>query len=217
MLAASICCRRAPTRSFRWPDFLPDGETVLFAASGNGPPRIQAVSLRSRRVTDLGITGTQARYVGRGHLVYATAEGELSAVPFDPAGPRVLGPEIAVAANVRVTAGGAAKLAHSRNGILAWLGGSAARRDLVLVDAAGRVEGTRTPPDLYESPRFSPDGQRIAVGIGDLLGGRPDIWVLDLASGNALTRITADDALEEFEPIVAPRKNVGMYCCGRSC
>jgi serine/threonine-protein kinase len=184
---------RDSTRSFRWPDFLPDGETVLFAASGDGPSRIQALSLRSRRVTDLGVTGTQARYVGRGHLVYTTAEGELLAVPFDPAGPRVRGPETPVASNVRVTAGGAAKVAHSRNGMLAWLGGSAARRDLVLVDAAGRVDGTRTPADLYESPRFSPDGRRIAVGIGDLLGGRPDIWVLELVRGT-LSRATFDSS-----------------------
>jgi serine/threonine-protein kinase len=184
---------RDSTRSFRWPDFLPDGETVLFAASGDGPPRIQALSLGSRRVTDLGVTGTQARYVGRGHLVYTTAEGELFAVPFDPDGPRVRGPETPVASDVRVTAGGAAKLAHSRNGMLAWMGGRAALRDLVLVDAAGRVERTGTPPDLYESPRFSPDGRRIAVGIGELLGGRPDIWVLDLGRGT-LSRATFDSS-----------------------
>ena len=184
---------RDSTRSLRWPDFLPDGETVVFTASGEGPSRVLALSLRSRRVTDLGIAATQARYVGRGHLVCATAEGTLFAVPFDPDRLRVRGPETQIAANVRVAAGGAAKLAHSRNGMLAWLGGSAARRELVLVDRTGRVQGTRTAPDLYESPRFSPDGRRIAVGIGDLLGGRPDIWVLDLIR-STLSRATFDSS-----------------------
>ena len=184
---------RDSTKAFRWPEFLPDGKTVLFMTAGEGPPRIQALSLSSRRVTDLGITGSNPRYVGRGHLVYAATEGGLFAVPFDPARLRVRGPAIPVAANVRVGAGGAAKVGHSRNGMLVWLGGSAARRELVLVDAGGRVQPTRTPPDLYESPRFSPDGRRIAVGIGDLLGGRPDIWVLDQAQGT-LSRVTFDSS-----------------------
>jgi Tol biopolymer transport system component len=184
---------RDSTQSFRWPDVLPDGGTVLFTAAGQGPPRIQALSLRTRDVTDLGITGMNPRYVGRGYLVYATAEGALLAVPFDPGRLRVRGPEVPVATNVRVTAGGAAKVGHSRNGMLAWLSGTAARRELLLVDASGRGEATRTPMDLYESPRFSPDGQRIAVGIGDLLGGRPDIWVLDLAQ-STLSRVTFDSS-----------------------
>jgi Tol biopolymer transport system component len=184
---------RDSTSSFRWPEILPDGETVLFTTAGEGPPRIQALSLRSRTVTDLGLTGMNPRYVGHGSLVYATAEGALFAVPFDPRRVRVRGPEMPVSTNVRVTAGGAAKVGHSRNGMLAWLGGSAARRDLILVDASGRTQGTHTAPDLYESPRFSPDGRRIAVGIGDLLGGRPDIWVLDLAQ-NTLSRVTFDSS-----------------------
>jgi len=184
---------RDSTRSARWPEFLPDGKTVLFMAASAGPPRIQAISLASRRVTDLGITGQNPRYVGHDRLVYATTEGLLFAVPFDPARLKVLGPAEALASDVRVAAGGAAKVGHSRNGVLAWLGGAAARRELVLVDARGMVESTHTPPDLYESPRFSPDGRRIAVGIGDLLGGRPDIWTLDLAQGT-LGRATFDSA-----------------------
>jgi serine/threonine-protein kinase len=184
---------RDSTRAFRWPEFLPDGRMVLVTTTGVGPARIQALSLSSRTLRDIGITGMNPRYVGRGHLVYATPEAGLFAVPFDPVRGVVRGQAIPVAANVRVGAGGAAKVAHSRNGMLAWLGGSAARRELLLVDASGRVQATRTPQDLYESPRFSPDGGRIAVGIGDLLGGRPDIFTFDLAQGT-LSRVTFDSS-----------------------
>jgi serine/threonine-protein kinase len=184
---------RDSTKSYRWPEFLPDGKTVLFTTAGNGPPRIQALSLASRKVSDLGITGANPRYVGRGFLMYATAEGGLFAVPFDTDRLRVRGTAMLVAANVRVGGGGVAKVGHSHNGIVVWMGGTAARRELVLVDAGGRVQATRTPRDLYESPRFSPDGRRIAVGIGDLLGGRPDIWALDLAQ-NTLGRVTFDSS-----------------------
>jgi len=184
---------RDSTRSYRWPEFLPDGETVLVMTAGGGPSKIQAVSLSSRRVTDLGIAGMNPRYVGRGHLMYATAEGELFAVPFDPVRLRPRGPVTPVAANVRVSTAGVAKAGHSRNGMLARQVGSAARRELVLVDRSGGAQPTRTPPDLYESPRFSPDGRRIAVGIGDLLGGRPDIWALDLTQGT-LSRVTFDSS-----------------------
>jgi len=181
-------------RSYRWPEFLPGGKTILFTTFGDGPPRVEALALGSRRVTNLGITGVNPRYVGRHYLTYLTAEGALFAVPFDPDRAQVTGPAVPVLPSVRMnSAAGIAKMGHSRNGILVWLGGDAARRELMLVDASGRTQGAGTPPDLYESPRFSPDGRRIAVGIGDLLGGRPDIWALDLGQGT-LSRVTFDSS-----------------------
>ena len=204
---------RDSTASYRWPEILPDGKTVLFMTAGAGPSRIQAMSLRSRRVTDLGITGTYPRYVGRGWLVYGTSDGALFAVPFDPKRVRVLGAAIPVTSNVRSGSGGAMKLGTSRNGMLAWLGGAAASRELVLVDAAGREQTTATPPDLYESPRFSPDAQRIAVGIGDLLGGRPDIWSLNLTQ-NILSRVTYDSA--SVYPEWSPDGQWVHFATGRS-
>ena len=184
---------RDSTHQYRWPEALPDGKNIVFMAAGGGPSRIQALSLGSRRVTDLGITGANPRYVGRNRLVYATDDGNLFAVPFDPARVRVTGAAVPIVGNVRMTSGGAAKIGASKNGMLIWLGGNAARRELVLVDPTGRETSTHTPNDLYESPRFSPDGKRIAVGIGDLLGGRPDIWTLDL-SRNTVSRVTFDSA-----------------------
>ncbi len=184
---------RDSTASYRWPEILPDGKTVLFMTANAGPARIQAMSLRSGRIADLGIAGTYPRYVRQGWLMYGTDDRVVEAVPFDPERVRVLGGPVPVAADVRITAGGAMKMGVSRSGILAWLGGTEARRELILVDASGRERLLATPPELYESPRFSPDGRRIAVGIGELLGGRPDIWALDL-SQSILSRVTYDSS-----------------------
>jgi eukaryotic-like serine/threonine-protein kinase len=181
------------TAQYRWPEFLPDGKTVLVTTAGSGPARIQALSLSSRKLQDLDLPGVNPRYVGRNHLVFATPEGVLQSVAFDPDRVRVLGPVTLVATDVRVGLGGTAKAANSRNGILAWMGGSAARRELVFVDREGKMQPAGPPPDLYEGPRFSPDGRRVAVGIGDLLGGRPDIWALDLVQGT-LSRVTFDSS-----------------------
>ena len=58
---------------------------------------------------------------------------------------------------------------------------------LVLVDRQGAASPLIEAPRSYTIPRFSPDGQRVAVSIqGE--GGR-DIWTYELARG-MLTRVT---------------------------
>ncbi len=47
--------------------------------------------------------------------------------------------------------------------------------------------------DFYAFPRLSPDGERLAVGIGeaDLFNSPSDIWVYEIERG-ARTRLTFD-------------------------
>ena len=71
----------------RWPEFLPGGKAVLFAAGrsgitlSNAQIAVQSIGTGERR--DLIQGGTNPRYAPSGHLVYAQG-GSLIAVPFDP-------------------------------------------------------------------------------------------------------------------------------------
>ncbi len=81
-----------------------------------------------------------------------------------------------------------------RTGALAYLSGSIVSNDLVLVDRSGRQEALPAPADRYFTPRFSPDGSRIAVTILNMVTaifGSGDLWVYDLRSKNR-TRVTFD-------------------------
>jgi hypothetical protein len=73
--------------SHRWPEWLPDGKTVLFTVGTVGSwddAQIVAQSLTSGQRHVLIQGGTHPRYSPTGHLVYARG-GALLAVQFDPA------------------------------------------------------------------------------------------------------------------------------------
>ena len=79
--------------SHRWPEFLPDGKALLFAAGtnyvnwSNAQVAVQPVGTDERRILIQG--ATHPRFALSGHLIYAQA-GRLMAVPFDP--PRAMMP-----------------------------------------------------------------------------------------------------------------------------
>ena len=58
-------------------------------------------------------------------------------------------------------------------------GGHSPRR-LALVGRSGSVQLIPGEARVFASPRFSPDGRRIALGITDQTGAK-DIWVFDVA------------------------------------
>ena len=89
--------------SHRWPEFLPGGKAVLFAAGTtainftNAQIAVQSVGTGERRNLIQG--GTQPRYAPSGHLVYAQG-GSLMAVPFDPQRLTVTGAAVPVVEGV---------------------------------------------------------------------------------------------------------------------
>ena len=182
---------------FDAPHLLPDGDTVLFsvAAGGRGIAQrwdnatVTAQSLSSGERVDLIEGGGDARYILTGHLVYALDDG-LFAVAFDLDSLNVLGGPVSLVEGVARASGNlvsSANYAVADNGTLFYLsGGGEANSPLVWVDRNGAVDVLDTvPPNVYESPRLSPDDQRLLV-VAD-----GDAWIYDLASGRE-SRVTSD-------------------------
>ena len=162
------------------PTLLPGGRTVL-ARSGQGGARVimLAISLETKKVTDIGLTGARALLgVIDDHLVYLNGNGDLTAIGFDVGALHVRGEPVLLGSNVD-------GVSLSPSGTLAYVQGASKSR-LVLVGGGSEVV-LRNEPANYETPRFSPDGRRIAVSIQE--GDDWDIWVQDRV-GNTFTRLT---------------------------
>ncbi len=175
-----------------WPEFLPNGHTVLFTitamSGGLGAAQIAMLDLRTGTQTVLLRGGTHAHYVPSGHLVYAAA-GTLRAVAFDLATLKTLGTPVPVVPDVVTTPAGGANAVTSGDGTLAYVSGGALQsevRTLVWVDRRGHEEPLKAPVRAYVYPRLSPDGTRVAAELRDEDW---DIWILNLVSPT-LTRFS---------------------------
>jgi Tol biopolymer transport system component len=189
---------------YGFPDILPGGKAALITiwkgATTLDSAVLGIVTIPDGKVTELGVRGTFPRYSGTGHIVYATIDAWIFALPFDARSLRVRGPGFPIVEGVRVGGGGAAAFSVARNGALAFIGGSSflGDRALVAVSRAGkeRLLGART--GFYGTPRVSPDGRQIVATMATQLAmfgnaGSPDIWRFDIAS-KVMTRVTTDSS-----------------------
>ena len=176
----------------RWPDFLPDGKALLFAASATGSnwrnARVVVQSAGTGEWRDLVEGGTSPRYASSGHLIYAQG-GNLMAVPFDARRLEVTGAAVPVMEGVlQSEVSGAAEYSLSATGSLVYVSGSihAARHTLVWVSRTGVEQSLAAAPHSYVAPRLSPDGRQVAVAIQEQ---DTQVWLYDLSRGT-LTRFT---------------------------
>ena len=181
------------TKDFHaWPQVLPGGKQVLFTAGQESGPSIAVRSLETGERRIVIERGSYARYVPTGHLVYAR-EDKLLAAPFDLDRLQLTGPPAVVLAGVANYSEelGETPFSVSESGSLVYAPGTASvsQRTLVWVDRQGAVEPLAAHPRNYGSPRLSPDGQRLAVQIGE--GNNSDIWIYDIPRAT-LTRLTAE-------------------------
>lgn len=188
--------------SHRWPEMLPDGETVLFTVGTLGSwddAQIVAQSLTSGQRHLLIQGGTNPHYLPTGHLLYARG-GAVMAVPFDAARLKVTGTPVRVLENVLQSHDGAMQLSVSRSGTLVYVAGrfESAERQLVAVDRSGAVTPFAAPARAYSAPRASPDGQKLVVTIA---GTTEDVWVYNITQGtlNQLT-FEANNAFPVWTP-----------------
>jgi eukaryotic-like serine/threonine-protein kinase len=188
-------------RTHRWPWFLPDGRAVIFvrqdqdAAYDDGV--IEAVRLDTAERKILIRGGTFPRYLASGHLVYVRGN-TLFAVPFDAKRLEVQGNPQPVLSSVLSSGGvgyrvgnGASQIAFASNGTVVYIAGSAlgAYSRLGIVDRSGTPLFTYPEKGQFGDPRFSPDGARIALRMGD--GKTTQLYVLNV-DRQQMTKVTFD-------------------------
>jgi serine/threonine-protein kinase len=178
--------------SHRWPEFLPDNETVLYTVGTVGEwseAEVVAQTLGSGQRTTVLKGGTNPRYLTSGHIAYAH-DRAIWIAPFDLRSRAIRGTPVRALEGVSASVDGAAQFAVSREGASVYLPSVqwSARR-LVVVDAASQTP-LAAPPHAYVTPRLSPDGKRVLVGVADK---DEHLWSYDLSAGT-LTQLTFEGA-----------------------
>jgi Tol biopolymer transport system component len=198
--------------SHRWPEFLPGGKALLFAAGYSGSnwsnAQIAVQSIGTGEQRNLVQGGTQPRYAASGHLIYAQG-GNLMAVPFDPQRLKVTGTAIPVVEGVlQGPLIGAAQYSFSATGSLVYVpgGDQATQRRLVWVNRNGAAQPVAAPARSYRTPRLSPDGRHVAVTIEQP---EPQIWLFDLAR-ETLTRFTLEGYTNQNPLWIPDGKRIGF-------
>jgi len=176
------------------PSCSPDGDALLFQIFhvGEGQSLKERIETSEIAVISLETGETKVLMVEGGIYPRVTVSGHLLikrgatlwATVFDAASNRVIGDVVPVLDGL-----GGSDLAGydlSQDGTLVHLvsEGSDGLSALVLVDRFGVEETLAAPPRNYRFPAMSPDGDRIAVGIGNLLD--DDIWIYSLVRGTSM-------------------------------
>jgi serine/threonine-protein kinase len=171
----------------RWPQYLPGGERVLFTLSSTvvafEDASIAAVSLKTGEIKILVRGGYFGRYLpagdATGHLVYIH-EGTLFAVPFDPARLEIRGTAVPLLDDLAADPNsGAGQFSFSSSGTFVYRSGKASAQSWPVswLDSSGQTKPMILTLGLYVAPRFSPDGQRLA--LMQTAGSREGIFVYD--------------------------------------
>ncbi len=121
-----------------------------------------------------------------GHLVYVH-QGALYAVGFDPVRLEVRGSPEPILEDVADATG--TPFDFSRNGTFVYHAGIVTDQKwpVVFMDSSGKTEPLITTPGTYLSPRFSPDGKRLALTVDT--GKDREIFVYD-RQRDVLSRLT---------------------------
>jgi eukaryotic-like serine/threonine-protein kinase len=197
--------------SFRWPQILPGGKTVLFTTAGaswlSQHNRTEAYSLNTGKRTVVMEEGSNARYLAPGYLVFTRGDLLMGAL-FDSDGLKVIGPALPLVEGVtRDEWMGAADYALSSTGTLIYLtAGVHTDYRLVSVDVAGKVERVGSQVRGFEDLSVSPDGKRIATTLAE--GGSADLWIYS-RERDALTRLTQTG--DSGDPLWSPDGNRVIY------
>ncbi len=177
--------------SHRYPQFLPGGKAILYAAGPEGTvtfwneAHIVAESLTTHERKVLIPRGSSPRYVEPGYLVYIQ-DSRLFAVGFDPERLQIAGRPVALAE--RAGQGpGYGSFDVSRTGALAMVPAAGPlAHSLVWVNQSGTVESRGPSVVSVAEARISPDGNFVAYTVAEP---DSDVWVQDVRRGTS-TRVS---------------------------
>jgi WD40 repeat protein len=182
-----------------WPVLLPGGRGVVFRTrrANQASTDFQIVAMQLPNGEPRVITrGVYARYSPSGHLLVATAQGKLLAMPFDPEKLEATGSPIGLLEGLGVEGDGfAINLALAPNGTLVYTtgGASGVRRPVWVLrsGAESPVDPSWQPQGVVNNFAVSPDGKALAVDV--TRNGVNTIWVKQLPTG-PYSRLTFSDS-----------------------
>ncbi len=162
------------------PEVVDVGDVVLFTIlDADDGSEIASLNRVTGEVRTL-VRGVSPRYSPSGHLVFGQLDGTLMAAPFDPHTATLTGPAEPVLTGI-MSKSGTLDYSLSRNGTLVYLTGGVNRGTLVLVDRNGAEQVLFAGAGELNGPRFSPDGSRVAVGMGSPPSRQ--VWVYEVDQG----------------------------------
>jgi len=182
-----------------WPIAHPDGRTITFVIwSGSlGTSRLATTSVDDGKVTPLGIKGIRPLAILDESLVYLQADGTVMGVPLAAGGRKLGGTPVPVHDPVPVAAinNGNSDIYVSSGGALVSSTGARGASRLTFHSRDGTSRPIAGAARGYQSPKLSPDGQKIGVLI--LEADRQDIWIHDMSTGT-LSRLTSLETVTSF-------------------
>ncbi len=205
----------------RWPQVLPGGQAILFTASTSAGTYdgadMDVISLNTGERKTVARGGFSGSYLPTstktGHLIYLH-QSTLFAVAFDPSRLAATGSPVPILEDVSSNIGGGGDLAfeadRSVSETFIYLSGTSTggpARSISWVDSSGKTEVLQAPPGpyVYYTPRFSPDGKRLAFAVAN--GQSDDIWVKDL-DRDATSRLTFLKGLNRWPVWTSDGRNI---------
>jgi Tol biopolymer transport system component len=174
-----------------WPEALRGNRGILFTIVRQKGFDVAVLPPNSKEWRVVIPGGSSARYLATGHIVYI-ADGTLRGVGFDLTAMRATTDPVVLVPAVLTKDSGAANVAISADGTLAYVAGSQlVRQSRVVWLSRTGVTALPLDPRDYRAARLSPDGRRIAVGFTDR--GSSSIWVYDITR-DSFTRVSPRDS-----------------------
>ena len=169
----------------RNPHFLPDGRHFLYTvrdAEAEAFAHIAFASLDGGDSTVIVDQGSNPQYAD-GFLAFV-GDGNLVAVPMDPATGRILGSPAPLAQSVDYyNPRDLGNFSLSRTGLLVYRKGRENTSQLSWIDETGRTIQTIGEPGDYSGARLNVLGTKVVLVRDREGGGKLDLWILDLERG----------------------------------